>query len=45
MSAVIRFFRGETTLRLTGAAPEECLSRLASRRIGFRRPERIDDFT
>lgn len=45
MSAVIRFFRGETTLRLTGAAPEECLGRLASRRIGFRRAERIDDFT
>ncbi len=45
MSAVIRFFRGETALRLTGASPEECLGRFASRRIAFRRAERVDDFT
>ena len=45
MSAVIRFFRGETTLRLTGASPEDCLGRFASRRIAFRKTERVDEFT
>lgn len=45
MSAVIRFFRGVTTLRVTGAIPEDCLDRLSAGNVPFWHVTREDDFT
>lgn len=45
MSAVLDFFRGTSELRLTGACPEDALTRLSEQRIAFRPLARGDDFT